>query len=93
MEKQTYNLISEIVERADREKLLLSDTLTLFMDIENVHNDIGLRLEDLLNAGYFDFGHDLLGIQQNFNRQTKQLENCFLPRLASKPETKEAGVY
>jgi len=79
--KKDYELIGKIVDRAKNENVLLSDTLILFIDLEYIHETIGLRLKDLLDAGRFDFRHDLFGIQQNFNRQTKQLENCFLPRF------------
>jgi hypothetical protein len=83
MTKESYTTIMEIVKRADEMKLLMFDRMSLMMDLECVTTKIGLRLNDLLNADNFNFSHDIAGIQNNLNRQTKELENFFLPRFAS----------
>jgi hypothetical protein len=57
--------------------------LDLVMDIEAAHNNgCPLKLAELLKADNFDFAHDIGGIQNNINRATGKLENCFLPRYA-----------
>ena len=82
MNKEEYLLIVEIAKRAEEMDLLMFDRLSLIMDIENVHKEIGLNLTEMLNAGDFDFAHDVVGIQQNFDRRSKKLTNLFLPRFA-----------
>jgi hypothetical protein len=74
--------IMKIAERADEKGLLMFDRLSVIMDIEAVHAEIGLRLEELLNADDANFAHDIVGIQQNVDRVNKMLTNCFLPRYA-----------
>jgi hypothetical protein len=56
--------------------------LGCFMDIRYVDEVCPLRLHELLDADDFNFAHDIFGIYSNFNRETKQLENGFLPRFA-----------
>ena len=82
MEKVKKLTIIEIVTRAEKMDLLMFDRLSLIMDIENVHAEIGLKLNDLLNADDLNFAHDIVGIQQNFDRQSNKLQNHFLPRYA-----------
>lgn len=85
--KTTFILISKIAKRAladvfqpQRVNVQLID---ICMDIENCHKVCPLRLQDLLDADAGNFGHDIAGIYQHFNRQTLELENCFTPRFAA----------
>lgn len=79
--KEDKMLIVAIAKKAEEKDLLLSDRMSLIMDLEFVHGDEGtLRLQDLLDADDFNFSHDVVGIQNHFNRETKKLENLFLPR-------------
>ena len=81
--KEEYEKISAICKRADDVKRFGMD---LQMDMAATHcNGCPLDLEKLLNAPEFDFYHDIYGIINNLNRNTGELENCFLPRCA-KPE-------
>ena len=82
MTKEEKLLIMDIVKRADEMDLLLFDRMSLIMDIENVHNEIGLKLAEWLNADDLNFAHDIVGIQQNVDRVNKKLTNHFLPRYA-----------
>jgi hypothetical protein len=51
------------------------------MDITAVHaNGCPLRLKELFSAPAFDFTHDIAGIRRCLNRETGQLEHCFVPR-------------
>ena len=82
MTKDERLIIVDIAKRAESKGLLMFDRLSLIMDIEAAHKECNLRLNDLLKADEFDFAHDIVGIQKNIDRDTKQLMNCFLPRYA-----------
>ena len=82
MSKDEKVLIMKIAERADEMDLMMFDRVSLIMDIEAVHAEVGLRLDDFLNADDLNFAHDVVGIQQNIDRQSKKLTNLFLPRYA-----------
>lgn len=85
--KEQFDICVKIVNRAEKENLLMfDDKLSLIMDLECAINKFDLRLNDLLNADNFNFAHDIYGIQNNLNRETKEFENCFLPRFAAKTE-------
>lgn len=62
------------------------DRIDIVMDLEVTHATCPLRLEELVEAGDFDFAHDIYGITRHLNRETGELENCFLPRFALPPE-------
>lgn len=80
--KQELTTIMGIAKRADADGLLMFDRMSLYMDIQNVHETTPLRLDELLTADEANFHHDIVGIQNNFNRESKELENHFLPRFA-----------
>lgn len=75
-------LIVEIAKRAQLMDLMLFDRMSLIMDLEAVHAEVGLKLPELFMADDFDFAHDIVGIQQNIDRRTRKLKNLFLPRYA-----------
>lgn len=52
------------------------------MDIMACHISNPLKLDELVNADVENFAHDILGIRENLNRKTGELENCFLPRYS-----------
>lgn len=81
--KEQFEICGKIAKRAADMNLLLFDNLSLMMDLECVSNQYSLNLERLLEADDFNFTHDIVGIQNNLNRETKQLENCFLPRFVA----------
>ena len=58
------------------------DQIDMMMDVEYTHAEIPLDLEKFLASGDGDFNHDISGIYANFNRTTRQMDNCFLPRCA-----------
>jgi hypothetical protein len=47
-----------------------------------IEGGCNLDLEGLLSADDINFGHDIVGIHNNLNHETYQLDNCFLPRFA-----------
>ena len=68
------------------------DRMSFRMDIAAVHASNPLDLKALADAPDFDFAHDICGICDNLNRETGELENCFLPRYSvPKSELKEAS--
>jgi hypothetical protein len=77
--------IVRIAERAvrlyDQQGLKLKK-LNCMMDIEAVDDSIGLRLDELLNSDIGNFAHDIGGIRRHLNRETGELEDCFVPRFA-----------
>jgi hypothetical protein len=59
------------------------DFMTADMDITACHvNSYPLKLNDLLAADDANFAHDVFGIRRHINRETGQLEDCFVPRYA-----------
>jgi hypothetical protein len=79
--KEDLNIIGNIIMRA-REEGVNRDSLSLMMDIEATHEHCPLRLKEFFEAPKFDFIHDIIGIINNLNKDTGELENCFLPRYA-----------
>jgi len=58
-----------------------SSRLEVTMDLTACHlNGCRLDLDGLLTATPSDLIHDVAGIMRHINRQTGQLEDCFLPR-------------
>lgn len=80
-EKQRIEKIGQIIDRAEDMKLRF-DRHTLFMDLRYVDDKMGLKLDEFLSADETNFVHDIYGIQKNFNRETKEMDNFFLPRFA-----------
>lgn len=81
--KDDFDLISKIVKRGfSIMHECYSSTVDMFMDIEYAHQDCSLNLQKWLDADDANFYHDAYGIYENFNRKTKKLENCFIPRFA-----------
>ncbi|MFB6499740.1 DUF6874 family protein [Bacillus haynesii] len=81
--KETFLKIVDIAKRAEEKNLLMFDRMSLIMDLECVNEEFNLRIEDLLNADDFNFAHDILGIQNNLNREKRKMENLFVPRFAT----------
>ena len=79
--KEDLDIIVKIAERADKKGILVFDRLSLMMDLGCANEEFHLRLEDLLNASDGDFVHDVCGIMNNLNRETKKMGNFFTPRF------------
>ncbi len=79
--------IGEIVNRVaamENSRGLTCDRLSVRMDISSVHETLGLRLEDLLEADDFNFTHDVFGIRKHLDRSEYpgKLMDFFRPRFA-----------
>lgn len=76
-------LIMKIVNRGwETMKKNYKAKIDMIMDIDAANKDCPLRLQELLDADDINFYHDIIGIGQHMNRQTRKLEDCFLPRFA-----------
>ena len=80
--KKEFETIVKICERAEQLDIAPKERMTLIMDLENTHNSVGLNLEGLLAADDLNFAHDVVGIQNHINRETKELEDFFVPRYS-----------
>jgi hypothetical protein len=78
-----YATLSKIADRAG-EWIYLSnrDRMGLLMDLEFINDDVPLNFEKLLSFDDLNFAHDIQGIYNSFDRETKRLKNCFVPRCA-----------
>jgi hypothetical protein len=81
--KEKFSMFAKIAKRAEEMDLLMFDRLSLIMDLECTDDHFNLKLNELLYSDNFNFAHDISGIQNNLNRQTKEMENCFVPRFSS----------
>lgn len=81
-----FELMSKIATRAVKMAAALGveySMSTAIMDINACHsNGCPLFLDELLKSDNSNFGHDVFGIRRHINRETGQLEGCFLPRFA-----------
>lgn len=85
MDRETVKKISEIAKRANALATSYDidyPVLVAFMDLDNANKHIPLDLDKLMQFNEQNFGHDIFGIRRHLNRDTKELENCFLPRSA-----------
>lgn len=84
--KQEAQLISKIAARAIEIGVVGSgdfkSMMRISMDIEAAHCQIPLDLEKLLAFDNGNFGHDVGGICRYLNRETCEIEHCFVPRCA-----------
>lgn len=79
--KEDTLLIVEIAKKAESFGIRIS-RLNLVMDLTAAHMKCPLELTAMLNGSRFDFMHDVIGIVNNLNRETGEIENCFIPRYA-----------
>lgn len=78
--KSDYAVVKKILDRSY--ELNGFAGISLMMDLEFCNETVPLDFEKLLAFKDADFRHDILGIYHNFDRVTKTLGNCFLPRCA-----------
>ena len=83
--KEDFRTISEIADRA----LTLPwgdmpTKLDILMDLSAVHEKTPLDLYRLYSADPANFAHDLGGIRRHLNRETLELEDCFVPRFLAR---------
>ena len=84
--KERLELMSEIADRAIGLAMSCNvkiEKIDMMLDLEFADKCCPLKLAELASAPVADFSHDVFGIRRHLNRQTKQLEDCFLPRFAA----------
>lgn len=55
----------------------------IVMDLTATHcNGCKLDLYAMLHGSLSDFAHDVVGIMRHLDRETGQLQDCFVPRFA-----------
>ena len=90
MTDMTKDDIERIARIAKRGVKILNEAgavvgrLDVMMDLEYCNDDVPLDFQKLQGFDDGDFGHDISGIYKHFNRHTKKLEDCFVPRCAKR---------
>lgn len=82
--KDDTDLIAEIAGKAAKLYADIGhdfDMMSMVMDLEVVHAETPLRLEEMLESENYDFIHDIAGIRRHLNRATGRLEDFFVPRF------------
>ena len=80
--RKEVDTISRIADRARRAGLKIITKMSLIMDLEATNTVNPIDFEKLLAFPAFDFAHDIYGIMGNLNRETGEIENCFVPRCS-----------
>lgn len=83
--KKQQKLVNQITDRAHnlfKDQGMIRSKMDIEMDISATHENCELNLKQLKDFDDNNFTHDILGICKNLNRNTGELENCFLPRCA-----------
>jgi len=78
--RKQIDSITKILERGKNLGILRGSIHDSFMDYLNLIEV--LDFDRLLHFDDFDFAHDVNGIYVNYNRQTYEFDNCFLPRCS-----------
>lgn len=96
--KKEADLINKIADRADtlyrRHEIYYISKLNTSMNITATHaNGNPLRLKDLLEADDFNFGHDVVGIQNHLDKKTGKLMHHFVPRFSKPTNKRERNNY
>jgi len=85
-DKATIETMSAIAKRGvelARSINVQYDQMTAIMDIDACHsNGNPLKLQELLEADNFNFRHDIMGIRAHIDRNTGELQDCFVPRYS-----------
>jgi len=82
LNKEQYYSLKKITKRANDMKIKIGNDFTLEMDITLAVQYFNLDLEKLLEANTFNFAHDIIGIQNNIDREKKEFNNYFVPRFS-----------
>jgi hypothetical protein len=82
MSKDEWDAADVILERAEAMNINCHrEKLGLLMDLSTATEKHALDIIALSKCGGDDFTHDILGIQKHLNRETGELEDCFIPRF------------
>ena len=91
--KEDYEAMSRVADRWNslREKAGVDavSKIHLVMDLDVAHTNCPIDFEKLESFGDGDFSHDIGGIYSYVNRETGELDNCFVPRSARSVPTSQ----
>jgi hypothetical protein len=83
--RKEFEIMARVAERGvallERAGLKVK-RLDLMMDLEFTNDVCPLDFAKLRDFDDGDFGHDIAGIYNHFNRETRKLDDCFVPRCA-----------
>jgi len=82
LNKEQHLTLKEITKRANDMNIKIGNDFTLEMDITLAVQHFNLDLEKLLEANTFNFAHDIIGIQNNIDREKKEFNNYFVLRFS-----------
>ncbi len=80
--KGQIEIISRIIDRAERDGANNLDRLSMINVLGNATETFNLQLEDMLNADNFNFYHDYVQLPMHFDERFGIFDNRFLPRFA-----------
>lgn len=83
MKVENLETLVAIAERAEEKALLHFGRLSLMMDLEIATAEFDLRVGELLKADDFNFAHDIIGIQNHIDRESKTFRDFFRPRYSA----------
>lgn len=89
-ETKKLEIFKEISVRAEKMNILMFDQMSLMMNLKVATKKFNLRINELLEADDFNFSHDIIGIQNNIDRNAikengefGKMTGLFVPRFAS----------
>jgi len=86
MDQTNKTALFAIAKRAERlffDLEIPRDMVSIIMDLDAANTQYPLRWAAFLHADDSNFTHDILGIYRHLNRETGELEDCFVPRYAA----------
>ena len=82
MKIDEITLIGLIADKAIETSIEIDKT-TIMMDLIATHKHIKLDLGRMAKGNIGDIMHDIVGIYNNLDRTTGEMQNCFLPRFSA----------
>lgn len=93
LDEAETRLVHEIAKRAAEQHFTIGRSLLDWhMDVHATHSICPLKLEELSKAPTGDFDHDLVGIYQHLDRDSGEMSDCFVPRLAKPEPVKDTSL-
>lgn len=83
MNKEIFEVLTRIINRADDMNLLQFDRQAILMDFKIAIDCLDLDLYKLLKFDDNNFTHDIIGIQKYVNRKEMTFNDMFLPRCSN----------
>ena len=86
MDKSRNEKYLQIIKRAEHDGIFTGSIISALKDIESADKIFDLSLDEWLNADFFDFTNDFIGILDNIkrNRYPAMDFGYFVPRIKKK---------